>query len=155
MARQIAFTVQAWSPAPPDAVYRLLQDGATWPAWTPIRVFRLEREGEAGGESEGAIRVFSTFGIASRERLTSLRPGESLAYTSLSGLPMRDHRARVELAARDGGTGIVWHEAFVPNLPGSGWLLRSFLRGFMQRCADGLAAAARDGAGPSRDLPGR
>jgi len=142
MARKITFAVRAWSPAPPLAVYRLLSDGATWPSWSPIGSFRLEREGEAGGESEGAIRVFGRGGLSSRELLVELRPGESIAYESLSGLPVRAHRAQVELVPQGGGTAIVWHEAFEPALPGSGWLLHRFLRWFMQRCASGLASRA-------------
>ncbi len=149
MARKFAFAVRAWSPAPPPAVYRLLAEGATWPSWSPIGSFRLEREGEAGGESEGAIRVFGRGRFRSRELLVGLRPGESIAYELLSGLPVRAHHAEVELASRDGGTSIVWHEAFEPALPGSGWLLHGFLRWFMQRCATGLAtrAAAGDSGG--------
>ncbi|MGE5131938.1 MAG: SRPBCC family protein [Gemmatimonadota bacterium] len=152
MTRRITFAVRAWSPAPPPVVYRLLSDGASWPSWSPIGSFQLEREGAAGGESEGAIRVFGRGGLSSRELLVELRPGESIAYELLSGLPLRGHRAEVELLPQDGGTAIVWHEAFEPALPGSGWLLHAFLRWFMQRCASGLAARA--GAhGPATDGP--
>ncbi len=142
MPRTIAFAVRAWTPAPPPAVYRLLCDGATWPAWSPVGWFRLEQEGRAGGQSEGAIRVFGTGWVSSRERVVELRPGEAIAYELLSGLPVRAHRARVELAPQGGGTAIVWHETFEPALPGSGWVLHRFLRWFMPRCASGLAAAA-------------
>jgi len=142
MPQRMIFSVQARTPAPPEAVYRLLADGASWPDWSPIGSFRLEREGPGGGESAGAIRVFTTSGLRNREELLELRPPDRLSYTSLSGMPIRGHRADVELTARDGGTAISWREEFVPWLPGSGPVLRWLLRRFVQRCADGLAAAA-------------
>lgn len=142
MAKRVEFSVTAWSQAPASDVYPLVADGSTWPVWSPIGAFRLESEGRDGGESAGAIRVFTTSGLNSREQLLELRPGESLSYTALSGLPLKDHRAVVELAARDGGTAITWREEFTPTLPGGGPVLRWFLRRFIQRCVDGLAAHA-------------
>lgn len=142
MPGQITFAIGAWTSADAAAVYRLLIDGATWPAWSPIGAFRLEREGTGAGDGLGAIRVFTTSGVRTREEILALEPDSSLTYAQLSGLPIRAHRATVELEPRDGGTRITWHEAFEAAIPGTGWLLRWFLRGFVQRCADGLAAHA-------------
>jgi uncharacterized protein YndB with AHSA1/START domain len=142
MGRRITFSVEAWSPAPRAAVYALLRDGATWPRWSPIGSFRLEREGAEGGESLGAIRVFRTGTVHSREELLALEPDRRLAYTALSGLPMRNHEASVELADRDAGTVITWTESFEGRGPGVGFLIRLMLRGFVTRCVDGLARYA-------------
>jgi hypothetical protein len=144
MARRIDFKAQATTPADARAVYRLLADGATWPSWTPIGRFELEAEGIDGGESAGAIRVFISGPVRSREQLVELHENEQIRYTVLSGPPMRDHAARVDLTPTgDGGTRIVWYESFEPTWPGTGPLLRWFLARFVQRCADGLAAAAQ------------
>ena len=146
MAQRVTFEVQAWTRATPAAVYRLLLDGSTWPTWSPIGSFHLEREGRDGGESEGAIRVFKTGTVRTREQLVERRADESFGYVALSGLPIRADRADVELSAHNGGTAIVWREAFDPKIPGAGPALRWFLRRFVQRCADGLAAhSAADG----------
>src|SRR5262249_44655094 len=51
MGKRVTFSVSAWSSAPPGVVYDLLRDGATWPVWSPLGSFRLEREGRDGGES--------------------------------------------------------------------------------------------------------
>jgi hypothetical protein len=142
MGKRVTFTVSAWSAAPPAAVYGLLCSGATWPEWSPIGSFRLERPGRDGGESLGAIRVFTTAGVHSREELVGFEPGRSLRYAARSGLPIRDHRADVTLAERDGGTAIGWHEDFRVKFPGTGWLYQRLLRRFVQRCADGLARRA-------------
>jgi hypothetical protein len=142
MGKRVTFSVSAWSSAPPGAVYDLLRAGATWPEWSPIGAFRLEREGRDGGESLGAIRVFTTGTVASREELVGLEPRRSFSYSSLSGLPIRAHRADVELSGSDGGTAITWREDFWVKLPGTGWLLERYLRRFVQRCSDGLARHA-------------
>jgi len=150
MAKRITFSSTAWTPAPPSAVYRLVADGATWPSWTPIGSFELEREGTAGGESLGAVRVFKTGTVRSREELVELTPDRTLSYVSRSGLPLRAHRAEISLTPARGGTTIDWSEDFEPKLPGTGGLLRFFLRRFVQRCAEGLAvASARPASAPS------
>ena len=142
MAHQIAFQTTAWTSGKPAAVYRLIADGRTWPAWSPIASFTLEREGEDGGESVGAIRLFGTGTVRSREQILELRPDEALRYTALSGLPIRAHRAEIRLQPHDSGTTITWHEEFEASVPGTSGLLHWFLRRFVQRCTDGLAAYA-------------
>ncbi len=142
MARQVHFSVEARSAASPAAVYALLADGATWPRWTSFDGFELEREGEAGGESTGAIRVLTSRRIRNREELTQLSPGRLVGYRSLSGLPIRNHAATVRLAPAADGTLITWEEQFEATRPGTGWYLGRALRKFVQSCADGLAAHA-------------
>src|SRR5512135_3854082 len=83
VSKQVGFSVEARSAASPAAVYALLADGATWPRWTPFDAFELEREGEAGGESAGAIRVFTSRRVRNREELTELSPDRLISYRSL------------------------------------------------------------------------
>jgi uncharacterized protein YndB with AHSA1/START domain len=134
--------VRAWSPASPAEVYALLRTGETWPAWSPIDAFELEREGGDGGESLGARRIFHTGRATSHEEIVELRPERRFSYALLSGLPLRSYRADVDLEPRDGGTAIRWHSTFHPKWPGTGVMLRRALTRFIQRCADGLAAYA-------------
>jgi Polyketide cyclase / dehydrase and lipid transport len=84
-----------------------------WPVWSPLGSFRLEREGRDGGEGLGAIRVFRTATVSSHEEIVAYEPGRSFSYSALSGMPIRSHRADVELTGRDGGTAITWREDFV------------------------------------------
>jgi hypothetical protein len=151
MSKHVTFEVSAWSEATPQAVYDLLRDGASWPRWSPIGSFALEREGGAGGaggESLGAIRAFKTGPVTSREELVLLEPGRAFSYAALSGMPIHSHRADVKLTERDGGTAITWREDFVVKWFAGAWFIRRSLRGFVQRCADGLAAHAAGVAGP-------
>jgi hypothetical protein len=148
MGKRVTFSVSAWSAAEPKVVFDLLTSGATWPVWSPIGSFHLEKEGDEGGESCGAIRVFRTGSVRSRERIVAVEPNRQLSYVQLSGLPIRSHRADVVLEPDEykKGTRIVWREDFEASLPGTGWLFRWFLGRFVQRCADGLAAHTAKGA---------
>ncbi|HXQ44042.1 MAG TPA: hypothetical protein VN816_05355 [Acidimicrobiales bacterium] len=47
------------------------------------------------------------------------------------------------MASRSGGgTSVHWHSTFDALFPGSGWMPRRSIGAFLQRCADGLAAAS-------------
>ena len=135
--------VTAHSPADAAALYALLADGASWPTWTPIGSFELERPGESEREGVGAIRVFRVGRGASREELVELVPGRRLSYVLLSGLPLRGYRADVDLTPDGTGTEIRWHSTFRPKVPGTGWLFRVALTRFIRRCANGLATATQ------------
>jgi hypothetical protein len=141
MGKHISFATTAWTAAQPSSVYRLLIDGATWPTWSPIGSFELAEEGPDGGETVGALRVFKTGTVKSRERIVGMEPDKAFQYSAISGLPVRNHQASVDLREERGGTAITWHEDFEAKF-GAGWFLARFLRRFVQRCADGLAAHA-------------
>ena len=111
MGKRVSFSAEARSAANPAAIYALLSDRATWPTWSPFQAFALEREGEAGGESKGAIRVFTSGRIRNREELTELSPDRLFSYSSLSGLPVRDHQASVRLVPVADGTLITFVSA--------------------------------------------
>ena len=119
MGKHVTFSVSAWSSAPPRAVYDLLRDGATWPQWSPIGSFRLEREGHDGGESLGAIRVFRTATVSSREEIVGFEPGRSFSYSALSGMPPRADNG-ASGAATVGGRAPSLEEAVACKLPHAG-----------------------------------
>src|ERR1700730_17601419 len=107
---RVMFTVSSSSKAAPAAVFALLTDAATWPAWSPIGSFELERAAPYGGVGVGAIRRFRTGPATSREVVTGIEPNKRFAYRQLSGLPISDHHAVVELEALPDGTRVAWTE---------------------------------------------
>jgi Polyketide cyclase / dehydrase and lipid transport len=139
MDKTVSLSVSSWSAAPPRVVYDLLRNGASWPQWSPIESFDLEKEGRDGGESVGAIRVFKTRRARRREELVSVELDTAFRYVTLTGPPVR---ADITLSERDGGTLISWHEDVAAKMALTRWFLRRSLRRFVQRCADGLAAHA-------------
>ncbi len=135
----------ATTTATPDAVYDLLADGSTWPEWSPIGSFELLSPGShAGGESEGlgAVRLFKTGPVKSRERVVERRPGEAFSYVLEKGMPLRDYKAVVTMGPAAEGTLIRWHSTFEAKVPGTGWIYRRQLGAFIGRCVQGLATAA-------------
>lgn len=132
--------------APPATVFALLADGSTWPDWSPIGSFELVEKGDNDPEGVGAVRIFRTGRIASKERVTMARPNEVFAYELVSGLAIRDYRAVVRLQPSGEGTRISWRSTFRPKLPGTGWVFQRQLGRFIGLTVNGLAAAAESGS---------
>jgi hypothetical protein len=130
------------SAAAPDAVFALLVDGNSWPSWSQIEAFRLERAGDPPPEGVGAIRVFRRGRTTGRDQIVEIVPGRRFGYASLSGLPVREYRAHIDLEPDGDGTRIRWQASFAPKVPGTGWLLERGLRRFLSDCAAGVAAHA-------------
>jgi hypothetical protein len=130
---------RAWTPANAETVYALLAEGATWPTWSGIDAFELREPGDDGAEGLNAVRVFRTGRTTSVERLVELVPGRRLSYVLLSGLPLRDYRADVDLTPGDSGTWIRWHSTFSAKRPGTGRLYRWGLARFIRKGVRGLA----------------
>jgi uncharacterized protein YndB with AHSA1/START domain len=149
--------VEAHTAASPAEVYALLSDGTTWPRWGGFESFELETPAPGvGGEGVGAVRAFTSRSwgrrIVSRERITELVPDRRLGYALVSGLPLRNYRASVDLEpVADGGTRIVWSSQFDgAESPGSAWFYRRVLQRFIERTAQALGRAALEQAGSSR-----
>lgn len=132
------------SAAEPSAIYALLVDGSSWPSWSRFDSFELEAPGEGGGDaSVGAIRVLRLGRrVTSREQIAELVPGRRYSYLYLSGLPVVDYRADVDLEPTDGGTSIRWRSSFSPRYPGTGWLLRLMLTRVLRDTATRVSQAA-------------
>jgi Polyketide cyclase / dehydrase and lipid transport len=128
--------------ADPGHVYALLRDGSTWPSWSPIDSLELEREAADEPEGVGAIRVLRTGRYTMREEIVELVPERRFSYALLSGLPVRDYRADVDLEPNGKGTAITWHTSFTPRIPGTGWLIRRRLTGIFEQFVQGLARRA-------------
>lgn len=148
MVDETRVDVQVDTRALPEDVYALLQDGASWPAWTPIDSFQLEQAGAPDGV--GAIWIFRRGTVTGRDQVVEMIPGHRFAYRHLSGLPVRDYRGEIELKRTGQGTRVGWHISFTPMLSGTGWLLRWAIRRFVQRCADGLAGYTQTTAARER-----
>jgi uncharacterized protein YndB with AHSA1/START domain len=145
MAREISISVTARSAGPRPEVYRLLSDGSTWPQWTPFTDVAVIEQAPGGGEGVGAVRETRFRAMRGRERIVALTPDRQMSYTYIKGVLtpyIRDYVAVVDLEDDGAGTSIRWHSTFHERFPGAGWFPRRSLQGFLQKCVDGLAAAA-------------
>jgi hypothetical protein len=138
MAEQV-IDVRVTSAAPPHDIYALLCDGASWPRWGTWTAFALEQPGADAAQGPGAVRVFTsrTAGrtIVARERVLELVPDRRLGYELLSGMPLRDYRAVVELEPAGAGCTIHWHARFDGVRFGSGGFYRRVLTRFLRDAA--------------------
>lgn len=128
--------------APPAAVWALLDDSSTWPTWTSIDSFELEREPDAS-TGLGEIRRFKTGPITVREEIVERVPETRLSYRLLGGLPVRDYIAVIELNPASAGTELRWHTTFEGRIPATGWLFGAVLGKATRDFVTGLARASR------------
>ena len=141
------------SEASPAAVYAALRDGATWPEWSTIDSFELERPGQGKPEGLGAIRLWRTKGRKLREEIVELVPERRFSYTVLSGLAIKGYRADVDLTPTAGGCEIHWHSSFRAKVPGFGGIYRRALQKATEGFVEGLAAYALAHEGQSQPQP--
>jgi len=123
-------------------VFSLLKNSDTWPRWSLFDSCELERAGSDERFGVGAIRTFSTRVSKTREQVTELIPNQKLSYVLLSGLPLRNYQAVVQLSSPDSGVTLVnWTASFHCKY-GTGWFWRIFLNHTLSKVAMQLAAAA-------------
>lgn len=140
------------SAASVDAVFGLLADGGDWASWGRplVPTSRWYRTGTPPPGGVGAIRELGLRPVVSREEIVEYAPPRRMAYRLLSGIPLRDYLATVDLEPLPGGdTRITWKATFRPKIPGTGPFMRWFARTFVGLLARRLAAAAAAGVTPS------
>ena len=126
--------------AAPAAVFAVIADATRWHEWagSAIAVSEWDRQGDPAPGGVGAVRKLGRWPAYSREEITEYDPPHHLAYTILSGLPVRGYHADVDILATTTGSTIRWAGAFEPKVPGTGGALAMVLR----RVVLGLARAA-------------
>jgi hypothetical protein len=140
--KQYEIDATARTSAGADVVYALLRDGSTWPQWTTIDAFELERPAADEPEGVGAVRKFRSGRYTIHEQVLELVPERRFSYEMVSGMPLRDYRADIELEPREDGTIIRWRSSFTPKIPGTGRLTQRRLSAITEGFAQGLAAHA-------------
>lgn len=129
--------------AAPSTVFALLRDSSTYPAWSQIRGYAMERPGFHESHGVGEIRVFtSRLPITVREEIVEVIPNHSVAYILISGLPMREYRGKTTLdVLANGRTRITWQSSFC-GMYGTGWIMRLFMSWVLKNLTSSLARAA-------------
>lgn len=141
MAKLHHIDQSAHSAADARTIYSMLLDRPTWPSWSALDSFAHETDGDDGPNSLHAIGTFTTGKTKSREEIVELIPDRRLSYSLLSGLPLPNYRADIDLTPSGSGTDIRWHSTFNARF-GTGWAYRFGLGKFIAKCVRGLAAEA-------------
>ena len=144
-----SFSVTRRASAPVDTVWDLVAHAEGWPKWAPmLRNASLERDGAPERDGVGAIRVFGTAGVNSREEVVAFDRPRRFSYRMLSGLPVQGYRSNVTLEPDADGTRITWASSWESSKrPHLFW--RVFLRQTVWSYARALARHA------AREHPGR
>lgn len=138
-------TASTRTSASPDTVWALLDDVPGWSAWGDWD--SAEVVSPAGPDGLGAVRRLRSGRTAVVERVVASEPSRLTRYELVSGLPVRDYRASVELVGEpDGGTTITWSASFRGSAPFVGGYLRRRLDDFFAVTVDRLARAAEAAA---------
>ena len=130
------------SRATAQAIFDLLADAPGWPRWAGpfAATASWEREGDPAPGGVGAIRRIGRWPQYGREQIVEYEPPNHLAYTVLSGVPVSDYRADVDIVPEGNGTMLRWRASFTPKIPGTGALfavvLRRIVGGFARRAAE-------------------
>jgi uncharacterized protein YndB with AHSA1/START domain len=123
--------------APLELVWSILSDHRGYKDWNPIPTAELEVEGSPEPDGVGAIRKLGAPPVFAREQVLEFDPPRHLAYTILSGIPVRGYRADVNLyPTADLGTDIRWTGSFDSAPPA----MRGPLRWFLQRVLEDMAS---------------
>lgn len=114
--------------APIETVWAMVADARGYRTWAAMTTTELEREGDPAPDGVGAIRIFGSMGVNSREEVVAFEPPTHLGYVLLAGLPVDDYRADVTLTAVDARrTRVTWVGQF--DAPGvRGAVMERFLR---------------------------
>jgi uncharacterized protein YndB with AHSA1/START domain len=134
MAEQLEIEASGTTTAPPSAVWSLIEDARRYPEWGAWSEGGYERPGDGSPRGVGAIQRFRYGRTISIERIVDVQPGRSLAYELVSGIPVRNYHAVVELTPAAGGTRIRWSARFDRTLVGR------LVRGKLQRFYDDMLA---------------
>ncbi|HWE69693.1 MAG TPA: SRPBCC family protein [Acidimicrobiales bacterium] len=123
-----SFTQVSHARAPIEAVWPLVGEAGRWKDWSFLTRSDLEREGDPAPDGVGAMRRFTALGVGSREEVLEWQPPRHLSYGLVSGFPVRDYRADVDLTSDADGTTLSWSVRFNPRLAGTGAVMWVVLR---------------------------
>ena len=122
-----------------DEVWSLVGDRSTWPEWSPLGSYEWVSDGSPVPNGVGAVNRYRTGRVTATEEIVEYVPGKRLSYRLLSGMPLRDYRADIDLTPVVGGTQVRFHSTFRPRFVGTGWIYRRVLQIFVRRMLAGLA----------------
>ena len=151
---QLHVEAEATANASPETVWALVSDVTRYPSWGPWSDGHYERAGEESPRGVGAVQVlrsaqrFMGRHTTSAEQILEFEEHRRLAYTVISGIPVRNYRAAVTLTPAADGTRIRWAATWDNTLPGR--IAWRGLRTFYPEMMAGLVAAAEQDAAQSR-----
>ncbi len=138
--------------APRAVAWAVMTDHELYAHWVPRSRVELETEGLPDRNGVGAVRVFRTGPVSTREEVTAFDPPQRMAYRMLKiPLPVRNCRSEMVLMAdeEDEGCTLHWDTWFDPVIPLTGGIIRRIMAPAVDKMAAGIAAEARSRSQPA------
>ncbi len=148
---QLHVAAEATSQATPETVWALVSDATRYPEFGPWSAGGYRRPGDESEHGPGAVRWLRSSQRAYLrhamlvEQILAAEEGRRLAYSVLSGIPVRNYRAEVTLTPVAGGTHIRWAASWDNTMPGR--IVERSLRTVFPAAVTGLAATAERQSG--------
>lgn len=144
--RTFSFEINRTTTAPAATLFRLETDGARWSQWAKPLIVQSswEHQGDPPPGGVGAVRKVGMWPILMREKTIAYEPDRRHVYAQIGPrLPAKDYRAEMVLTPNPaGGTEVRWTGWFTEGLPGTGPVMRMFLRGVVSFLSRRLVTAA-------------
>jgi uncharacterized protein YndB with AHSA1/START domain len=117
-------TIKRHIKAPIDKVFELLSDHANYVQFGGLRRSTLVREGNLERNGVGAVREIDAGTAWFQEEITVFERPTRMDYVIVKSRPPIEHQGgSLRLAARDGGTEVVWTTTLQLRIPVIGGLL--------------------------------
>ncbi len=144
--KNFSFEINRAARASTATLFRLETDGARWSEWAKPLIVQSswEQRGDPSPAGVGAVRKVGMWPMLMREKTIAYEPDRRHVYAQIGPpLPAKDYRAEMILTPNpQGGTDICWTGSFTEGLPGTGPVMRVFLRGVVWFLARRLVTAA-------------
>jgi hypothetical protein len=152
--KTFSFEINRTSHAPAATLFRLETDGGNWADWGKPLIVQSswEQQGDPVPGGIGAIRKVGLWPLLMREKTLEYEQDRRHVYTMIGPpSPAKDYRAEATFTPNTaGGTDIRWRGSFTEGIPGTGPIMRAFLRGSLQLIATLLVKAAERELPPGR-----
>ena len=125
--------------APIEVVWDVLTDHAAYNRWTPVVSSRLVTAGGTEPNGVDAVRFLGVGPLGAKEKVLVHDAPRHLAYTVVSGLPVREYRADARLSEEGAGTSLEYTGRFQPRIPGTGPVLAFLVTSVLRTLVSSLA----------------
>jgi len=114
---------------PIQRVWDVVSDHRGLDRWLlPGATIRLDPEGHSEPNGLGAVRVIERGSFRGEEKVVAYSPPHHLAYTVVSGAPIKKHLGEIFLEKVAEGTRVRWTVEFAPVVPGTGLVIAAIVR---------------------------
>jgi len=118
MMSQLSVEARAETKAPVELVWSMVSDATRYAVWGPWTESGYQSPGVEDPKGVGTTRWMKLGRTRTVEKILEFEPVQRIAYTVVSGIPVRNYRAEVVLNSNSGGTAIRWSATWDNTLLG-------------------------------------